>query len=564
MKRALLVLLVLAAVAAGFCVRVLPPRPLMLATAASMPPTARGALHVHSRRSDGTGTPDGIAAAASRAGLKFVILTDHGDAAREPEPPVYRSGVLLIDAVEVSTDGGHVVALGLPKAPYPLGGEARDVLEDIRRLGGFAIAAHPGSAKPDLRWLEWTSPVDGVEWLNGDSEWRDEPRSALARALFTFPFRPPETLARLLDRSDTILRRWDAMTARRQVVAVAAGDAHARLGIRSGEPTDNSLALPLPSYESVFRAMSIAVSPVMLGGDAAADARVIVDGIRAGHVYSSIDALAAPAALSFGAVSGKTQAIAGDILSPTGEVELRVTTNAPDSARIVLLRHGEPLTSAVGKSLTYLVSGERAVYRAEIHLPGAPGDPPVPWILSNPVYVGFGKDPPPPTRPPPSEFATQYDNGLAPDFTVETSPRSVAALDVVGAEAGGTQLSLRWALGGTAAESPHAALVKPAGPALSGYDRLMFTARADQPMRLSVQLRVPTAAGGERWHRSVHIDDTPRQVTIFFDDLTPRGQTTQRRPVLSDVRDLLFVIDTVNTRPGTSGVIWLDDVKYAR
>jgi hypothetical protein len=34
--------------------------------------------------------------------------------------------------------------------------------------------------------------------------------------------------------------------------------------------------------------------------------------------------------------------------------------------------------------------------------------------------------------------------------------------------------------------------------------------------------------------------------------------------VLSDVRDLLFVIDTVNTKPGTSGVIWIDDVKYAR
>jgi hypothetical protein len=563
MKRVLLVLLVLAAIAAGLIVRALPPRPLMLAAPASMPPIARGALHVHSRRSDGTGTPDRIAVAASRAGLQFVILTDHGDAAREPEPPTYLRNVLLIDAVEVSTDGGHVVGLGLPKAPYRLGGEARDVLEDIRRLGGFAIAAHPGSAKPDLRWLEWTSPVDGLEWLNGDSEWRDEPRSALLQAVLTFPFRQPETLARLFDRSDTILRRWDAMTARRQVVAVAAGDTHARIGIRSGEPTDNSLALPLPSYESVFRAMSIAVSPVTVSGDAAADARAIVDAIRAGHVYSSIDALAAPAALSFTAVSGTTHANAGDILHAAGEVELRIDTNAPDSARIVLLKHGEPMTSATGKSLTYRASDERAVYRVEIHLPGAPGDPPVPWILSNPVYVGFGKDPPPPTRPPPSRFATQYDDGVATGFTVETSPRSAAALDVVGTLSG-TQLSLRWALGGTDAESPHAALVKPAGPALSGYDRLLFTARADQPMRLSVQLRVPTAAGGERWHRSVYIDETPRQVTVFFDEMAPRGVTTQRRPVLSDVRDLLLVIDTVNTKPGTSGVLWIDDVKYAR
>jgi len=37
-------------------------------------------------------------------------------------------------------DGGHVVALDLPEAPYPLAGEPRDVLEDITRAGGFAIA----------------------------------------------------------------------------------------------------------------------------------------------------------------------------------------------------------------------------------------------------------------------------------------------------------------------------------------------------------------------------------------------------------------------------------------
>ena len=563
MKRILLLLLVLAAIAAGLVIRALPSRALTLAGAAAAPPSARGALHVHSRRSDGTGTADSIAAAASRAGLKFVILTDHGDASREPEPPTYHRGVLLIDAVEITTDGGHVVALGLPKVPYPLAGEARDVLEDIRRFGGFSIAAHPGSAKPDLRWLEWTSPVDGVEWLNGDSEWRDEARPVLARTLFTYFFRPPEALARLLDRPDTILRRWDAMTARRRVVAVAAGDAHARIAMTRGEPTVNSVALPFPGYESIFRTMSITVSPVTLGGDADADARAITEAIRAGHVFSSIDALGAPAWMSLTAVSGTAQAIAGEILRPAGQVELRVATNAPDTARIVLLKHGEPMTSATGQSLTYSVSPERAVYRTEVYLPGAAGEPAVPWIVSNPVYVGFESDPPAPIRPPPSEFASQYDNGLAPDSTVETSPRSVAALDIVPGTSG-TELSLRWGLGGTMAESPHAALVKPAGPALSGYDRLIFTARADRPMRLSVQLRVPTPGDGERWHRSIHIDETPREVTVFFDDVRPAGVTAQRRLPVKDVRDVLFVVDTVNAKPGTSGQIWIDDVKYGR
>ena len=35
---------------------------------------------------------------AARAGLKFIVFTDHGDATRTPDPPAYRSGVLCIDA----------------------------------------------------------------------------------------------------------------------------------------------------------------------------------------------------------------------------------------------------------------------------------------------------------------------------------------------------------------------------------------------------------------------------------------------------------------------------------
>ena len=93
----------------------------------------RGAIHIHTRRSDGdgTGTVDEVAAAAAAAGLKFIILTDHGDATREVDAPQYRGGVLAIDAVEISTDGGHVVALGLARSPYPLAGEPRDVLDDV-------------------------------------------------------------------------------------------------------------------------------------------------------------------------------------------------------------------------------------------------------------------------------------------------------------------------------------------------------------------------------------------------------------------------------------------------
>ena len=60
----------------------------------------------------------------------------------------------------------------MPASPYPLGGEPRDVIEDVHRLGGFGVAAHPDSPKPELQWREWTAPFDGIEIVNPDTSWR--------------------------------------------------------------------------------------------------------------------------------------------------------------------------------------------------------------------------------------------------------------------------------------------------------------------------------------------------------------------------------------------------------
>src|SRR5689334_14892345 len=131
--------------------------------------TAVGAYHIHSTRSDGAADKNAIAAAAARAGLGFIILTDHGDGTRTPDPPEYLHGVLCLDAVEISTSGGHYVALDMRPSSYPLGGEPAAVVEDVKRLGGFGIVAHPDSPKADLAWTDWDAPFDGIEWLSADS-----------------------------------------------------------------------------------------------------------------------------------------------------------------------------------------------------------------------------------------------------------------------------------------------------------------------------------------------------------------------------------------------------------
>ena len=168
-------------------VAVLPPRALHLQ--ASPAPVLAGAFHVHSNRSDGSGSIDDIAAAAARAGLQFVILTDHGNGTRAPELPAYRSGVLTLDGVEISTAGGHYAVVGMPQAPYPLAGEPRDVVEDVRRLGGFGIVAHGDSPRTELQWTDWSAGVDGLEWLSLDTAWRQSSAPRLMTAAAGYWFR---------------------------------------------------------------------------------------------------------------------------------------------------------------------------------------------------------------------------------------------------------------------------------------------------------------------------------------------------------------------------------------
>jgi hypothetical protein len=61
----------------------------------------------------------------------------------------------------------------------------------------------------------------------------------------------------------------------------------------------------------------------------------------------------------------------------------------------------------------------------------------------------------------------------------------------------------------------------------------------------------------------VYLDPMVRTVTIPFSEMSPIGTATGG-PVLGEVRDLLFVVDTVHAKQGASGQVWLDDIRYVR
>jgi len=549
------VVIVTAAVLAAVLVSLLvtlPPGPSAASPAfddALLASTIPGAYHVHSTVSDGTASRDEIAAAAARAGLRFLVFTDHGDGTRVPDPPRYAHGVLCIDAVEISTNGGHYVALDMRRSPYPLGGEAAAVIEDVRRLGGFGIAAHPYSAKPGLGWTDWNAPFDGIEWLNADSEWRDESIPRLMRLPFDYLIRPGPALASILDRPTAAIERWADLTARRPVVGLAAHDAHGGL---SGRLEGGRFGLPgFPSYENSFRSFSVrAILSAALRGSPADDTRLVLDAIRRGRVFSAIDAVAGPPQLEFTANAGANEVRMGDALPFDPGIELVVRSTLPEGGTVVLICDGKEVGESSSGEIRSRPSGPMAC-RPEVRAPTSFGDPPVPWIVGNAIHLLSTVIEPVGSEP---LFETTLDLGDV-DWTIEKDAASQGALTL---QAGAVTLGYQLRDGARA--SQYVAAVARLAPPVPPFNRILFTAEASAPMRISVQLRFD---GGERWVQSVYVEPDARRAILPLTALGPaNGQGTA--PDFRNASAILFVVDLVNAIPGASGSVRISDLAFAR
>lgn len=547
LQSSVLTLVALVAASVLFLWRVAPPKPLALDTAAWADLAARtvpGAYHIHTTRSDGHGDKAAVAAAAGRAGVKFIILTDHGDGTRPPDAPAYVDGVLVLDGVEVSTDEGHYVAFDMPRAPYPLGGGAESVAEDVARLGGFGVAAHPDSPKASLRWTSG-APVDGIEWLNLDSEWRDETRPRLASAGIAYFLRPGPALALLIDRPST-LDRWAGLIARQRIVALAAADAHGGIGRRAEDP-GRSLAgtVGIPGYEASFRTFTNrVVLDKPLTGDAAADARAVYRAVREGRVFSSLDALAGPALLDFWVESGLDRAPMGAVLPEDSDATIFGKALVPPGGEMRLLKEGRAIATSTTGELHSVLTGATGAYRIEVHVPGAPGTPAVPWLVSNPIYFhaegaqGAGAK---------GTGAGAEGARVAPfPWRIEKDPRSSATLRVEQFE-----VALEYKLAEGERTSQFVALASDLRR--QAFSAIDLTLAGDRPLRVAVQLR---RADGIRWRRSYYVDPAGTRLHVPLADLRAVGNDgAGGRISAAEATSILIVIDLANANPGRAGVL---------
>jgi hypothetical protein len=528
----------------------------------------RGIVHVHTTLSDGGGTPQEVAAAAKRAGLAFVVITDHNNLEAKPFEG-YHEGVLVLVGSEISTaSSGHVVGIGLREDPaFRFSGDPRDALSDVQYLGGAAFAAHPLSPRPDFRWNAWDLPGPwGLELVNGDSQWRAAGWGRLLRTAALYGLNPRYALLGSVTPPHETLARWDQLLAARDVPGIAGADAHEKVLLRKDR------GVRFPSYESVF---GLAVNHVLLdrplSGDAARDGRAIVDALARGRSYVALEALAPGDGFSFTAESAGVRQTMGATVAPGSDLRLRAGGRLPEGARLRLLRDGRPAGEGTGAlEATATAPG---VYRVEAYVPGRQ----TPWLMSNPVYVFPAAEaaaraaraawPAPPPAPPAAqvidefEGRTSFEPGAVPAAAVGRE-----VLDAHGGPDGSGAARLRFRIEVPTAAQPHpfAALVDWTRRDLGGHTGLVFAVRGDGVFRMWVQVRDENPAsadeGTEWWFASVRTSPQWTQVAIPFADLRSINPKTDGRLDLDRVRALVFVVDQGAVKPGTEGTIWIDRI----
>lgn len=334
-----------------------------------------GAFHVHSTHSDGTAPVPQIALAAQRAGLSWVVVSDHDTlAGLEAHEAGWYDGTAVLVGYEVTPEHSHFLVLGLREVlPRTLPPE--ELVAAVRERGGWGFILHPDERlgayfKPPLPWPErGVRGFHGLEIWNYMSLWTEgvTRRNQYLRFLFPFPAvcRPPEES----------LRWWDELLCQRQRVAAVAGlDAHATriaLGRR--------LQIEVYSYRRLFGTfLNYIVLRKPLSQEWNEATEQIGSALASGRSFLAYEALGKARGFRFTAEQEGQEWTAGEEVLLGDEVRLRV--RAPRWGYIRIVCDGRRVAQGWGKTLACSVR-EPGAYRAEVYRFGFP------WIYSNPIYI---------------------------------------------------------------------------------------------------------------------------------------------------------------------------------
>lgn len=374
-------------------------------------------LHVHSAFShDSRGKVEAIVAAAKRAGTDAILFTEHPAAHYDFVTDGHSGlvdGVLLVPGAE--TKG----LLVYPRRSLP----DHDALEPqdlARRVAGGRGMSFLSHLEERMDWS--LDGLTGCEIYNTHADAKEETRLYqmmknplwLVQAKKVLDEYPQEALAAIFDPPADYLARFDELCAVYPHTGVSANDAHENVGLRitllegdkarvadaldeeltvldkalvaaftpipaDAKPGDLVFALQLDPYEHSLRHVGTHVLARELSRDS------IQEALEAGRAFVAFDWIADSRGFDFHATDADGRHEMGSRVKLAAAPAItRLAGKAPLPGHWKVFNRGKVVHEADGDAFEYGVESP-GNHRVELWLDVA--GRPLPWVLSNPIYV---------------------------------------------------------------------------------------------------------------------------------------------------------------------------------
>jgi len=343
-----------------------------------------GAIHIHSRYSDGSGSLRGIIKAARRARADFIVITDHNNMKiRKEGSSGWHDDILVIIGEEISPRYNHYMVIGIEKEVPPDEMSAQRNIDAVAEQGGLGFVAHPfcyHRPSPGWAWLDRLLKLDvtvypwndlDVDGFDGIEVWQymyDWVKSVNSFNIFAHVIAPG---CFITGPNAQTLKMWDELNVTRKVVGIGTLDAHAKPRVLG--------MFPACSYKYLLGTVRTHIlTPEPFARASMMDEQTVIDALRHGRCFFANDKVADSTGFRFYVKSEGTTYQMGDQCPLGDDTELVVIV--PQEAEIRIIHNGKLVSAAHGESLCRRVS-RCGVLRVESRLKNKP------WIFSNPIYV---------------------------------------------------------------------------------------------------------------------------------------------------------------------------------
>jgi hypothetical protein len=359
-----------------------------------------GNMHMHTPYSDGEKWHQEIAAEAIKAGLDFIIVTDHNVWVDGVEGYYQNETgrVLLLAGEEVHNvrrvpQASHFLVYGAEREMSCHAADPQRLIDETRAAGGYGFLAHPHEKdlpfvnEPNLGWHDWAiDGFTGLEIWNYMSSFKNRLAEKLAQLPVKSMLWGKLTAVRLALNPEKVitgpepetLALWDSLLAQgKHIAAVGNSDAHGTF-MRMGPV--RRIIYP---YDFLFRAVNTHIlTPKPLNGDLAHDKRLILDAIGKGRSWVGYDMAHSTKGFRFTG-QGLNKGAIGDKIQLGAGATLQV--RAPIRTKIRLICHGNVVAQTQNATNLTHIPVEPGAYRVECAIPYLGRERG--WIYSNPIYL---------------------------------------------------------------------------------------------------------------------------------------------------------------------------------